>query len=116
MREDSKGRTVSKRKIRELVEGVDPEERLSDDVEDLLLEIADEFIDSITRFACQLAKHRKSDRLEVKDLALHLERSYSIRIPGFQAEETRQSQSRRLNVPPGHAGRLAAVREAGKRR
>lgn len=35
MREDSKGRTVSKRKIRELVEGVDPEERLSDDVEDV---------------------------------------------------------------------------------
>lgn len=35
MREDSKGRTVSKRKIRELVESVDPEERLSDDVEDV---------------------------------------------------------------------------------
>lgn len=35
MREDSKGRTVSKRKIRELVESVDPEERLNDDVEDV---------------------------------------------------------------------------------
>lgn len=35
LREDSKGRTVSKRKIRELVESVDPEERLNDDVEDV---------------------------------------------------------------------------------
>ncbi|KAK4049820.1 Transcription initiation factor TFIID subunit 12 [Microbotryomycetes sp. JL201] len=112
MREDSRGRTVSKRKIRELVEGVDPEERLSDDVEDLLLEVADEFIDSITRFACQLAKHRKSDRLEVRDLALHLDRAYNIRIPGFLPEETRQVQ-RRLNLPPGYAGRVAAVRDAG---
>lgn len=34
-REDSKGRTVSKRKIRELVESVDPDERLNDDVEDV---------------------------------------------------------------------------------
>lgn len=34
-REDSKGRTVSKRKIRELVESVDEEERLNDDVEDV---------------------------------------------------------------------------------
>ncbi|GAA5862344.1 hypothetical protein JCM8547_007610 [Rhodosporidiobolus lusitaniae] len=118
--DDSKGRTVSKRKIRELVEAVDPEERLSDEVEDLLLEICDEFIDSVTRFGCQLAKHRKSDRLEVKDLALHLERSYNIRVPGFAPDEgTRQgggSSSRRVVLPPGHAARLAAVREGGRRR
>ncbi|GAA5999193.1 transcription initiation factor TFIID subunit 12 [Rhodotorula paludigena] len=114
--DDSKGRTVSKRKIRELVEAVDPEERLSDEVEDLLLEICDEFIDSVTRFGCQLAKHRKSDRLEVKDLALHLERSYNIRVPGFGPEEVRQSGARRVVLPPGHAARLAAIRESGRRR
>lgn len=33
--DDSQGRTVSKRKIREMVESIDPEERLSDEVEDV---------------------------------------------------------------------------------
>ncbi|KWU42837.1 hypothetical protein RHOSPDRAFT_20434 [Rhodotorula sp. JG-1b] len=114
--DDSKGRTVNKRKIRELVEAVDPQERLTDEVEDLLLEICDEFIDSVTRFGCQLAKHRKSDRLEVKDLALHLERSYNIRVPGFSGDEAKVSGTRRVNIPPGHAARLAAIREGGRRR
>ncbi|KAL8278282.1 hypothetical protein RQP46_009314 [Phenoliferia psychrophenolica] len=115
-REDnSQGRTVSKRKIRELVESVDPEERLTDEVEELLLSVADEFIDSITRFGCQLAKHRKSDRLEVKDLALHLDRNYNIKIPGFGPEETRPSQNRRAIIPPGYQGRIAAVRESKRR-
>lgn len=105
---------MSKRKVRELVDSIDPNEKLSDEVEDLLLEVADEFIDSMTRFGCQLAKHRKSDRLEVKDLALHLEKSYGIKIPGFQPEETRAQ--RRLNLPPGYAGRLAAAKDVARKR
>ena len=36
------------------------------------MDIADEFIDSVTNFGCRLAKHRGGDSLEVRDLQLHL--------------------------------------------
>lgn len=44
----------------------------------MLLQIADDFIESVVTAACQLARHRKSNTLEVKDVQLHLGRSVFV--------------------------------------
>lgn len=52
----------------------------------MLLQIADDFIESVVTAACQLARHRKSNTLEVKDVQLHLGRSVFV-APSVVAEQ-----------------------------
>ncbi|CDH08910.1 related to Transcription initiation factor TFIID subunit 12 [Zygosaccharomyces bailii ISA1307] len=90
-------RVMSKRKLRELVKTVgiddgDGETVIDGDVEELLLDLADDFVTNVTGFACRLAKHRKSDNLDTKDIQLHLERNWNIRIPGYSADEIRSTR------------------------
>ena len=76
----------------------------------MLLEIADDFIESVTSFACSLAKHRGSDTLEVSDLKLHLERNWDIHVPGFGGVDMEVAQ-----VPSAtkvHTQRQATVKAA----
>ena len=84
----------------------------------------------MTKAACRLAQHRKADRLETRDVQLHLgpsavaaaqrcpqaEQAWNMRFPGFAADDVRVSQNRRLNLPPSHTARLAVARDTARRR
>ncbi|ODV66003.1 hypothetical protein HYPBUDRAFT_153563 [Hyphopichia burtonii NRRL Y-1933] len=94
---DNNGRVLTKRKLTELVNTIGADEgdgktNIDGDVEELLLDLADEFITSVTGFACRLAKHRKVDSVDVRDVQLHLERNWNIRIPGYAMDEIRATR------------------------
>lgn len=108
--DDSGGRILSKRSIHDIVNQIDPSEKLDPEVEDILVDIAEDFVDSITTFGCSLAKHRKSDTLEAKDILLHLERNWNMTLPGFSGDEIKTYKKPITNEV--HKERLAVIKKS----
>ncbi|XP_075249099.1 uncharacterized protein LOC142341766 [Convolutriloba macropyga] len=74
---------LDRSRIQDLVNEVDPNQELDEDVQNLLLEIADDFIEKTITASCQIAQHRNAATLETSDVQLSLERNYNMWIPGF---------------------------------
>ncbi|KAF3942927.1 hypothetical protein CMV_030464 [Castanea mollissima] len=92
------------------IELIDSSEKLDPEVEDILVDIAEDFVDSITTFGCSLAKHRKSTTLEAKDILLHLERNWNITLPGFGGDEIKSYRKPLTNDI--HKERLVAIKKS----
>ena len=57
---------MSKPKLQSLAKDIDPASTLEDDVIDLLLKLSEDFIDNVVSGSCALAKHRRSQTLDVQ--------------------------------------------------
>ncbi|RUS85957.1 hypothetical protein EGW08_006286 [Elysia chlorotica] len=109
---DNRG-VLDRTRLRELVKEVDPLEQMDDDVEDVLLQVADDFIENVVASSCQLAKHRRSNTLEAKDVQLYLERSWNMQIPGFGSDEIRPYK--KALTTEAHKQRMALIRKTMKK-
>lgn len=109
---------MTKRKLGELINAIGAEEgetktSIDNDAEDLLMDLADEFVLSVTKFACRLSKHRKVDQVDIRDVQLHLDRTWNIRVPGATTDDWKPVK--RLEPSADYTKQLGAVDAAKKR-
>merc|ERR1719403_279060 len=112
---------LDKKRLQELVKEVDPHEQLDEDVEELLLQIADDFIEQTVVASCALAKHRKSPNVDVRDVQLVLEKNFNMWIPGVggtSATDQDLHSVRAMGKRPtseAHKARMALIRKQLKK-
>lgn len=90
---------------------IDPSEQLDDDVEDMLLQMTDDFVDNLVTASSQLARHRGAQALEVNDVQLILEKNFNMYIPGFGQRPAKKAP----HQTEAHKQRLALIRKTLKK-
>jgi histone H3/H4 len=100
-------------RIANLVKSLDPNYTIDIAAEEQLLQLADDFLDQVTRQSIRMAQHRGSKTLDVQDLQLVLAKQWGITVPGLGAPTFRSTK------PPGRASVTAvglAASGGGKRK
>ena len=70
-------------KLQTLCNSIDPSYTLDSEVQERLVEMADSFVDKVTKDAIKLAKHRGSNCMDVVDVALALKKGFNMSVPGL---------------------------------
>lgn len=104
---------LTRPRLQDLVREVDATEQLDEEVEELLLQLADDFVESTVNAACVFAKHRHANTVDIKDVQLHLERNWNMSIPGFGTDELKPYK--KSTVTEAHKQRMALIRKTLKK-
>jgi transcription initiation factor TFIID subunit 12 len=110
---DSSRTCLDRHRLEDLVREIDPLEQLDEDVEEVLLQLVDDFIDSVVTSSCQLAKHRRSQSVEAKDVQFHLEHCWNMWVPGFGSDELRPYK--KSAATEAHKQRVALIKKIQKK-
>ena len=70
------------RQLGELLRSIDPKYCFHPAVEELLLDMASEFVQDVVEFSGKMAKHRRSTVLEPRDLQFCLAKNYGVSLAG----------------------------------
>jgi transcription initiation factor TFIID subunit 12 len=86
---------------------LDPNYALDAQAEEQVLQLADDFLDKVTKQSIRLAQHRGSKTMDVQDVQLALSKQWGIVVPGLGAPTLRPSKA---------GSRVAASSSGTKRR
>ena len=70
------------RQLGELLRSIDPKYCFHPAVDELLLDMASEFVQDVVEFSGKMAKHRRSTVLEPRDLQFCLAKNYGVSLAG----------------------------------
>lgn len=99
-------------RIQDLVKSVDPNYTIDAEAEEQLLQLADDFLDKVTKQSIRLAQHRNSKTLDVQDLQIVLMKLWGIQVPGLgppthrKLPSTNSTSSRFSGLARGSGGSL----------
>ncbi|VVC38307.1 Histone-fold,Transcription initiation factor TFIID, subunit 12 [Cinara cedri] len=103
------GTVLTRTRLRELINEVDPNEQLDLEVEDLMMQLSDDFIEEIIKGACSFSKHRKSNIVEAQDVQIYLDRYTNIQIPSYNTHELKPNK--KAPKTEAHRQRMALIKK-----
>ena len=88
-------------KIQDLVKSIDPSYTIDAEAEEQVLQLADDFLENVTRQSLLLAQHRGSKTLDVQDIQLVLAKHWGISVPGLGLPNLRPLKPGKVNLTVG---------------